>query len=232
MTRESSLGRIQERGLCWLGLFAGHGAHGAGACRALCVEVKFRHRGQPGHHARTCSQQTGNSSSSTSSHLLSKGCSSTASCTPLQHLWGRKAHTQRDTCTHTHVQTHIHIHSHACACAHTYKHKHARVYTQAHTHTHKHMHTHKYTRAHTYKRPNTQAHTRAHTHAHVHMHAHVARVMGFANFSASLALLPHLSTFLSNTAGDPRVSTAAGPIHDTLRQSSPTPTGVCHQLSR
>ena len=123
-----------------------------------------------------------------------------------------------------------HTQAHTHACVHTYKYKRAQLLTGAHTHVH--MHTHKYTRAHTYKRPNTQAHTRAHTHAHVHMHAHVARVMGFANFSASLALLPHLSTFLSNTAGDPRVSTAAGPIHDTLRQSSPTPTGVCHQLSR
>jgi hypothetical protein len=27
----------------------------------------------------------------------------------------------------------------------------------------------------------------------MHVHAHVARVMGFASFSASLALLPHLS---------------------------------------
>jgi hypothetical protein len=32
-----------------------------------------------------------------------------------------------------------------------------------------------------------------HSHAHMHMHAHVERVMGFTNFSASLATLPHLS---------------------------------------
>jgi len=28
----------------------------------------------------------------------------------------------------------------------------------------------------------------------MHMHAHVTRVIGFANFSASLATLPHLSS--------------------------------------
>ena len=43
----------------------------------------------------------------------------------------------------------------------------------------------------------TWAHTRTHTHACAHprtqMHAHVERMMGFANFSASLAVLPHLS---------------------------------------
>ena len=178
MTRESSLGRIQERGLCWLGLFAGHGAHGAGACRALCVEVKFRHRGQPGHHARTCSQQTGNSSSSTSSHLLSKGCSSTASCTPLQHLLGSTAHTH--TRTHTNLNTNAHS------------------YTHRHTHTHTYTCIHTNTRMHTHTNAQTHRHTHAHTHMHTHVHTHAYACTrcvrdGLRKISASLAVLPHLS---------------------------------------
>ena len=43
-------------------------------------------------------------------------------------------------------------------------------------------------RKHTDARIHTHAQT--HTHAHMHMHAHVASVMGFANFTASLATLP------------------------------------------
>jgi len=51
---------------------------------------------------------------------------------------------------------------------------HARAYTHTHTHTR----------------------TRAHTYTHAHMHAHVALtvLMGFANFSASLASLLHMSS--------------------------------------
>ena len=101
--------------------------------------------------------------------------------------------------THRHTHTHTHMHAHA----HTYTNTNARANTlrRAHTHTHAHTHKHTCTRAHTYTRTNTQAHTRAHTHTHshththththMHMHAHVVRVMGFANFSASLATLPH-----------------------------------------
>jgi hypothetical protein len=35
--------------------------------------------------------------------------------------------------------------------------------------------------------------TQAHKHTHMHLHAIVARVMGFVNFSVSLATLAHLS---------------------------------------
>jgi hypothetical protein len=145
---------------------------------------------------------------------FSKGCSSTVSCTPLQHLLGNKAQTQAHTHTHTrahtHTHAHTHIHSHACACAHThtYAHMHAHIHTYKHkraririgVHTHVHMHTHKHTdaRVHTHTNAQTHRHThaRTHTHAHMHMHAHVAHVMGFANFPASLATLPHLSSLL------------------------------------
>ena len=159
-------GTLQERGPCWLGgLFEGHGAHSAGACRALCVEAEFRHRGQPGHRARTC---------------------------PL------KAHTQ----------AHTHTHSHACTCTHIYKHKRACKYTQTRTHTYTcahtqthmhtraHIHTHKHTGTYARTHTHTHSHTHTHTHTHMHMHAHVARMMGFANISASLATHPHLPYIL------------------------------------
>ena len=53
----------------------------------------------------------------------------------------------------------------------------ARTNTQAHkrARTHTHIHTHAHTCAHTL------------THTHIRMHANVVRVMGFANFTASLA---------------------------------------------
>ena len=169
---------LQERGPHWFGLLAGHGAYSAGACRALCIEAEFRHRGR--HRARTCPLNRQGTAAAHSHACFSKGCYSTASCTPLQHLWGSKAHTDTHTYKHT---KHTHIHSHSCACAHTYKHKHARKFTQARTHTY------------TCARTNTQTRARTHAHAQMHRHtrAHVARVMDFANFSASLATLLHLS---------------------------------------
>ena len=54
-----------------------------------------------------------------------------------------------------------------------------------------HIHTHKYTGTHAC----AHTHTHTHTHAHMHLHAHVARVMGFADFSASL---PHSSRHIIN----------------------------------
>ena len=103
---------------------------------------------------------------------FSIGYSSTAPCTPLQHLWGSKTHTQ--ACLHTRT--------HACARTHTYKHKRARVYTQARTHTYTctrtntqtharaHIHTHKYTGTHARAHTHTHTHTRAHTHTHTRTH--------------------------------------------------------------
>ena len=129
-------------------------------------------------------------------------------------------HAHTHICARTHTHTRMRTRTHACARAHTYKHKRAHVYTQACTYTHIHMHTHKHadtresTHTHTHAQihrharthihtlshththtPHTHTHTRArahtHAHAHMHMHAHIARVMGFANFPASLATLPH-----------------------------------------
>jgi len=185
-------GTLQEHGPCWLGLFAGHGAHGAGACRALCVEAEFRHHGQPGHHACSCPLNRQGTAAAAHPHAcFSKGCSSTASCTPLQHLWGSKAHTYR--LTNTYARTHTHTRMHA----HTYTHTNtnAREYTQAHTRTYTctRTNTRTHTRTSTHTNALTHRHTHAHTHTHMHMHAHVECVMGFANFSASLATLPHLS---------------------------------------
>ena len=108
-------------------------------------------------------------------------------------------HTHMHTCTHTHTRTHTCTHTRACTHTHTHihTHTHARTHTRTHTHTNTHEHTHTHTHAHA--RTHTHARTRAHTHSHTHthaMHAHVARVMGLANSSASLAALPHLSHLL------------------------------------
>jgi len=98
--------------------------------------------------------------------------------------------------THTHTHAHAHTHTNTNVCANTHR--------CAHTHTHAHTPTHRHTHAHTYTRTNTQAHKRAqthtcariHSHAHMHMHANVEHVMGLTNFSASLAMLPHLSCYV------------------------------------
>ena len=139
-------GTLQERGPRWHGLFAGHGAHGAGACRALRVEAEFRYPGQPGQHARTCPLNR----QGTAAAAHPYACFSTVSCAPLQHLRGSKAHTQRymHTHTHTHTYTHTHAHTHISTNAHTYTRTNTRVrtHTNAQSHRHTHAHTHILTR--------------------------------------------------------------------------------------
>jgi hypothetical protein len=102
-----------------------------------------------------------------------QGC--TASCTPLQHLWGSK----------THTGTHTHIHSHACACAHTYKYRRAREYTGAHTHT--------YVHAQTDTRTHSLALTHRHTRAHVYARTRCARD-GLCQFFSVASDAPTLVT--------------------------------------
>ena len=153
------------------GLLAGHGVHGAGACHAPCVLKQSSDIVTRASCSHLPSQQTGNSSSSTSSCLLQQRL--------LQ-----------QSVMHT-TAAHSHTHAHA----HTPINKGAREYTQtrifSHAQTHRHTSAHTHTLLHAYA--HTHTHTHTHSHAHMHMHAHVARVMGFANFSASLATLPHLS---------------------------------------
>ena len=162
------LGRtLLERGPCWLGLFAGHGAHGAGACRALCVEADFRHRGQPGHHARTCPlKKQGTAAAAHPRAYFSEECPSTASCTPLQGLWDNKAHTYRLARTYAHTHAHIHTrmrkHTQTQKCANTRR--------LAHAHTHAHAQTHRHARAHIQTPKDTGTHTHAHTHTCICMH--------------------------------------------------------------
>ena len=176
MTRGSLLGQDpSRRGSYWHGLFACHGAHGAGACCALCVEAEFRHRGQPGHHASTCPlNRQGTAAAATHPRpCFSEGYSSTASCTPLQHLWGSKMHTQ--TCLHTraHTRTHVHAHTrtHTYARAHTYKLKmRARIHTGARTHIHMHANKHTDTFASTHTPTQTHRHTCTHTYTHTCTH--------------------------------------------------------------
>jgi hypothetical protein len=171
-------GTLQEHGLCWLGLFAGHGAHGAGACRALFVEAEFRHGGQPGRLLTFPLNRQGTAAAAHPYACSSKGCSSTASCTPLQHLLGSTAHTH--TRTHTNLNTNAH------------------AYTHRHTHTHTYTCIHTNTRMHTHTNAQTHRHTHAHTHMHTHVHTHAYACTrcvrdGLRKISASLAVLPHLS---------------------------------------
>jgi len=173
---------------------------GVGACCALCVKAMFIHCGQPGHNARTCPLSRQGSAAAAHPHAcFSKGCSSTVSCTPLQRLWGSKAHTQTCTHTHTHACPHTHTHTHIHTHAHTHTITNTREYTQVrartYTCTRTNTQTHARAHIHTHKHRHTRTHTRAHTHIHIciYMHACIARVMGFANFPALLATLPHLS---------------------------------------
>ena len=164
-------GTLQEHGSCWVGLLAGHGAHGAGACRSLCVEAEFRHRGQPGHHARTCPlNRQGIAAAAAHPHAyFSKGCSGTASC--YCSICGAVRHTQAHTHIHTltrmrmrkHIQTQTRAHiAHILTGANTHIHMH----TLKHRHTRAHKHTHKHTGTHTH------AYTRAHTHTHTCISTH------------------------------------------------------------
>ena len=89
---------------------------------------------------------------------------------------------------------------HARAHAHTRTHTHARAHTHTHTHTHTHARTHTHKHTHTHKPAHTHTHTHTYTHTHTHTHMYkraqsthklpVHSAKGFANFSASLAMLP------------------------------------------
>ena len=128
---------------------------------AHCVEAQFRHCGQPGHHARTCPLNRQGTAEAAHPHAcFSKGYSysSTAPCTPQQHLWGSKTHTGMPAHTHT--------------CARTHTHAHTNTNTNARTNTHARVQTHRHTREHTYTRTNTGTHARAHTYTHVHVCTH------------------------------------------------------------
>ena len=151
-------GILQERSPCWLGLFAGHEAHSAGACRALCVEADIRHCGQLG-------------------HLLAPALS--ADREQQQHNLTASAKAAPAQCSAHHCSicgaarhTHRRAHTRAHACARTHMHTNTRARIETGVHMHIHMHTHKHTRAHTYTRTNTQAHTRTNTHTHTHTHIH------------------------------------------------------------
>ena len=85
--------------------------------------------------------------------------------------------THTRTQTHTHTHTHTHARTHAGMHGRTYAHTHARTHTRTHAHSHTYTYTHK-THTHMYKRAQS-------THK---LPVHSAK--GFANFSASLAMLP------------------------------------------
>ena len=137
---------------------------------AHCVEAEFRHRGQPGHHARTCPlKKQGTAAAAHPRAYFSEECPSTASCTPLQGLWDNKAHTYRLARTYAHTHAHIHTrmrkHTQTQKCANTRR--------LAHAHTHAHAQTHRHTRVHTYTRTNTDTHARIHVLTHTYTYAYI-----------------------------------------------------------
>ena len=161
-------GSHQEQGPCWRGPFAGHGQHGVGACRALFVEAEvlaahclLNQVQTSWHHARTCPLNRQGTAAAAHPHAcFSNSYSSTAPCTPLQHLWGSKTHTQ--ACLHTRA----HTRTHACARAHTYTQ--TRAYTHRRAHTHIHIHTHKHTGTHARVHKHTHTRVQARTHTYTH----------------------------------------------------------------
>jgi hypothetical protein len=169
-------GSHQEQGPCWRGPFAGHGQHGVGACRALFVEAEvlaahclLNQVQTSWHHARTCPLNRQGTAAAAHPHAcFSNSYSSTAPCTPLQHLWGSKTHTQACLHTRAHTRTHVHAHTrtHACARAHTYTQ--TRAYTHRRAHTHIHIHTHKHTGTHARVHKHTHTRVQARTHTYTH----------------------------------------------------------------
>ena len=117
-----------------------------------------------------------------------------------------RTHTHAHTRTHTHAHTHTHTRTHSHTHTHTRTHTHTHARTHAHTHTRTHARTHirMHARAHTHTYTHTYTHTHTHTHTCISAHkAHtcykraqsthklpVHSAKGFANFSASLAMLP------------------------------------------
>ena len=105
------------------------------------------------HHARTCPLNRQGTAATAHPHAcLSKGYSSTAPCTPLQHLWATTP-THRQACTHAHT------------CARTHTHTRKRTRTHIQTQTRAHIHTYTCTRT------NTRTHTRANIHTRTHAYA-------------------------------------------------------------
>ena len=98
-------------------------------------------------------------------------------CEQVEGLHAR-AHAHTRARAHTHTHTHTHARMHAGTYARTHAHTHAHTHTHTHTHTHIHIHIHTHTNTHMYKRAQS-------THK---LPVHSAK--GFANFSASLAMLP------------------------------------------
>jgi hypothetical protein len=144
MTRRSLLGRVpsgMQSVLAWSACGAcdyRRGACGARACCALYVDAVFRHCGQPGHHARTCLLNRQGTAVAAHPHAcFSKRRSSTASCTPLQRLWGSKAHTR----AHTYTFAHTHTLTRMCTDTHTITNARSNTHRRAHTRTHAYAHT-------------------------------------------------------------------------------------------
>ena len=154
-----------------------HGARGADACCTLCVKW-VSDKASPGTLlAPALSGQGKAAAAAQPDACFSKGCSSTASFTPLQRPWGSKAHTHTQACTHTTAHTCAHTHTrtrtHTNTITRANTHRHTRTHTHAHAQTHTHTHTHMHACTHTHKHTGTRAHTYA--------YARVARVMENVN---------------------------------------------------
>ena len=116
-----------------------------------------------------------------------------------------RTHTH-DTHAHTHARTRIHTYTHARTHTRTHTHTHARTHAGMHARTYARTHARRHARTHIRTHARTHAHTNTHTHTHTHTlkntHTHMSKraksthklpvhsAKGFANFSASLAMLP------------------------------------------
>ena len=119
------------------------------------------------YNARTCPLNRQGTAAAAHPHAcFSKGCSSTVSCTPLQHLWGSKAHTG----TYTRMRAHIQIQTRAI----THRRAHARTHAHAQTYRHARTHTNAQTHS-THTRTHTNTHTRTITCTHAYACTRCAR---------------------------------------------------------
>ena len=119
----------------------GHGPQGAGACRALCVESVFRHRGQPWHDAhpvlladREQQQQLILTPASAIPAPVQRHEQYCSVCEATRH---KRTHTltHMRTCQHIQTRTNTYRRARAKSQAHTHPQTHTRTFTHTNTHT-------------------------------------------------------------------------------------------------
>ena len=165
---------LQELSPRWLRLFVGHGARGAGGCRALGVRTSLDIVASPG--TMLAPALSTDREQQQQQHILVPASAKDALA---QHHANH--YSVFGAARHTHIQASTRIRAHIRTPAHT--HTHAHNYT--HTNTHAREHSQARTRMYTCARTNTQTHARAHiqmpkhtgTHTHTHTHTHTCICM-------------------------------------------------------